>query len=136
MNKILIILILLLPVFGQLKAQTKQEPKLIVYYFHITERCFTCTEIEKETVSLLKSAYDSELKSGLIVFQSVDVEQKENTALKTKYHMYGSGLLLVKPLSKGETNLELTNMAFQHVPGNIPKFRAELRTEINKLLKD
>lgn len=136
MNKLIILLILSLPIFGQLNAQTKQEPKLIVYYFHVTQRCASCTQIEKETVDLLKSAYDNELKSGDIVFQSIDVEEKENTALKTKYQMYGSGLLLVKPLSKGETSLELTNMAFQHVPGNIPKFRAELRTEINKLLKD
>ena len=127
---------LLLVAFGiNAQAQKTAEPKLLVYYFHISERCRTCIQIEEETQKFLNTVYEEKIKTGEIVFKAINVDLDENKVLKTKYQMYGSGLLLVKPLEKGETNLELTNEAFQFVPGNIPKFRAVLRTEIEKLLK-
>jgi hypothetical protein len=136
MKRIIVLLLFTAFTAGFSLAQKPVKPTVIVYYFHITERCGTCIRIEQETTKLLNSAFEEELKKGSLVFKEINVDLEENNAIKTKYHMYGSGLLLVKPLKKGEKSLELTNEAFQFVPGNVPKFRAVLKTEIEKMIKD
>jgi thiol-disulfide isomerase/thioredoxin len=115
-------------------AQNQKGPKLTVYYFHITERCETCKTIEIETKKLLNEAFANELKNKTIVFKAINVDLPENNDIKVKYMMYGSGLLLVKHLQKTEKTVELTNIAFQFVPGNIVRFHKELKEEIKKLL--
>ncbi len=51
---------------------------LTVYYFHGTQRCMTCNRIEELTEKALESKFAAELKSGKIVFRSVNVDEPAN----------------------------------------------------------
>jgi len=110
------------------------EPKLIVYYFHATHRCNTCTEIEKQTKLLLDESFSNQLETGVMQFRSVDYEAEENKDLVNKYYAYGSTLLLVTP--EDETNnKDLTDMAFEFAVNKPNLFLQKLAKEIHLLLK-
>jgi len=110
------------------------EPKLIVYYFHATNRCNTCTEIEKQTKLLLDESFSNQLETGVMQFRSVDYEAEENKDLVNKYYAYGSTLLLVTP--EDETNnKDLTDIAFEFAVNKPNLFLQKLAKEIHLLLK-
>ncbi|MBP7076349.1 MAG: hypothetical protein KBB11_04835 [Bacteroidales bacterium] len=110
------------------------EPKLIVYYFHATHRCNTCTEIEKQTKLLLDESFSNQLETGVMQFRSVDYEAEENKDLVNKYYAYGSTLLLVTP--EDETNnKDLTDIAFEFAVNKPNLFLQKLAKEIHLLLK-
>lgn len=111
------------------------KTKVLVYYFHLTERCHTCTTIEATVVSLLHEKYKAELIDATLVFTSINVDDKSNEALCKKYEVYGSTLALTK-LKNGKVvkKEDLTNMAFSKI--NKPEqFKIELTEKINSMLK-
>jgi hypothetical protein len=115
-------------------SYSQVAPKLIVYYFHATHRCNTCTEIERVTKLLLDESFADELETSAIKFISIDYEAPENKDLVNKYYAYGSTLLLVKP--DDETfNRDLTDMAFELAVNKPKVYLQELAKEIHTFLK-
>lgn len=49
-----------------------------VYYFHGNKRCFTCNKIETLAKSAVSSGFADDIKSGAIVFKSVNIDDTEN----------------------------------------------------------
>ena len=115
--------------------QLNSKTKLIVYYFHLTNRCHTCTSIETTTVNILNEKFKTELDNEIIVFKSINVDDKANEVLCKKYEAYGSTLALTKMKDGKELKTEdLTNMAFSKI--NKPDlFSSELIGKINEMLK-
>ncbi|HNQ69349.1 MAG TPA: nitrophenyl compound nitroreductase subunit ArsF family protein [Bacteroidales bacterium] len=113
-------------------SQTK-TPKVIVYYFHATERCHTCKEIGQKTKMVMADNFRDEIISGVVKFQEFDYEDPVNKSIVNKYFAYGSTLLLVYPENE-EKNVDLTEMAFQYVVNKPEKFKEELAKEIDKLI--
>ncbi len=133
MKKIFLTIIVLFTFFLYGIAQ-KQNPKVIVYYFHATHRCNTCIEIENKTKLVLFQDFKDELINGIIQFQSFDYEDPTNQKIVKKYFAYGSTLLLVYP-SDETKNVELTEVAFQYVVNKPEKFKEILSQEIEKLIQ-
>jgi len=66
--------------------------KVEVYHFHGTAQCYSCKTVgayAEETVNLF---YQDEIRSGKIVFQSINYDLPENKELATKYGVGGSSL--------------------------------------------
>lgn len=116
-------------------VQVNTKTKLIVYYFHLTNRCHTCSSIETTVVSILNEKYKTELNDETIVFKSINVDDKANETLCKKYEAYGSTLAMTKMKDGKEVRKEdLTNMAFSKI--NKPDlFTSELIKKINEMLK-
>lgn len=118
---------------GVLAQGITSNTVLIVYYFHATNRCHTCTEIEKQVSETMRSKFAHQIKSTVIVFESIDYESSENKQLVDKYQAWGPTLLLVK-LGEIDVKNDLTNMAFKYALNNPEKMQEELAKEIAKMI--
>lgn len=137
MKRILLTLFILSTTFT-IFAQTQninKKTKLFVYYFHITDRCNTCRNIEAVTTKVLNENYKNELDSEIIVFKTFNVEYPENKYICEKYQAYGATLALTKIEFGVEAKIEdLTNFAFSKIHTE-EAFISGLKSKIEEFLK-
>ena len=114
-----------------LKKVDKEEALINVYYFHSTARCNTCRAIENETLSSLERYYKAKIKSGEIVFQTVNMDEKKGEALAKELNVESKTLLFVN----GDKKINLTNEAFSYAKNNPKIYSTKIKKTINKLLK-
>ncbi len=141
MRKVLVILTLCMGMVtcsgGKTKnvAENQQEKKdaVEVLYFHGAQRCATCMAIERNSKELVETAYAEPLKSGKLVFRSVDITKEE--ALAERYEVSWSSLILVDYDKSGkESAINLTDFAFGNARTAPDKFKAELSKQISEML--
>jgi len=68
---------------GKQKIATDQVE---VYYFHNTRRCATCEAIEEVTKASLNEFYPEQVKSGTVIFKSLNIEEEANEDLAKRIH--------------------------------------------------
>ncbi|MBO5795095.1 MAG: thioredoxin, partial [Bacteroides sp.] len=106
-----------------------------VLYFHGAQRCATCMAIEENTKALIESAYAELLKSGKLVFRSVDITKDE--ALAERYEVSWSSLILVDYDKSGkESATNLTEFAFGNARTTPDKFKQGLSDRITEMLNN
>jgi hypothetical protein len=88
--------------------------KIEVIDFHSTRRCMTCNAIEENTKFTLNNYFAKELESGKITFQSINVDDEKNYEMALKYEAAGTSLFLNVVISGEETQIDITNFAFQN----------------------
>lgn len=118
-------------------AENQQTKKDVVevLYFHGAKRCATCMAIEKNTKELLEAAYAEQLKSGKLVFSSVDITKEE--ALAERYEVSWSSLILVDYDKSGkERATNLTEFAFGNARTASDKFKEGLSEQITEMLNN
>ena len=94
-------------------SDTKLNNKVEVIGFHSTHRCMTCKAIEANTKYTLDEFFADELKSGKIIYQSINIDEKENYAMAEKFQAGGTSLFLNLVDSGKESQIDLTNLAFK-----------------------
>ncbi len=114
-----------------------QRPKdhVDVYYFHRTTRCQTCMSIEKNTLELLNEEYKTELKSGLILFTSVEYETDSLHPLVKEYQIEGPTLLILHTQKGIVKSYDMTEAAFDYALSNPAAFKKRLGDQINELFR-
>lgn len=60
---------------------------IIVYYFHRTIRCPSCTTLERVSRESVESAFEKELSSGRIKFLSINIDEKGNEHFFKDYNL-------------------------------------------------
>ena len=68
---------------------------LIVYYFHGNKRCKTCRTIEAYTEEAIRTGFPDELRSGRLVWITVNVEAPENEHFVEDYVLTTRTVVLV-----------------------------------------
>jgi hypothetical protein len=133
------LVILSLQLFGQKVADTviannPQNLKVKVYYFHITNRCHTCTSIEVNIRKTLFENFANQLETGVVDLYILNCEKPENLDLVKKYDAYGATLVLSNyNLGKENKFEDISNWAFQKV--NKPEdFISGLKQKINSII--
>ena len=108
--------------------------KIEVLDFHSTHRCMTCNAIEENTKYTLNTYFSKELKADKIIFQVINVDEKQNEKIVKKFEASGTALIL-NVIKKGkETQINLTDFAFMN--GNDQEaFSKELKVKIDVELK-
>lgn len=81
---------------------------------------------------MLESAFKQQLADGKIQLHVLNHEEAKNAAIVKKYEVWGSSLLLVD--AKGKVT-NLTEMAFATARKDAPKFKANLKKEVEKFMK-
>jgi hypothetical protein len=66
-----------------------------VVYFHRTNRCHSCTYAEEQIRYTLESYFSDEMESGMVTFQSVDVQNPDNSEIIEKCGAYTSQLFII-----------------------------------------
>jgi hypothetical protein len=109
--------------------------KVKLLYFHITDRCHTCYEIEKHVLKTIADHFQTELDSGIVDLNIVNCELPENKELVDKYMAYGSTLAITPYQGKTELKTDdITGWAFQRA-GAPELFVSELKAKLDKHLK-
>ena len=113
------------------KSTTSTDKTIYVYYFHTNIRCETCVAVDEHTHDYLKILFSEEIKSGKIVFETINIEKKGHEDLVRKYEIWGQTLLFIK----GDTAIDRTNDAFMNVTTNPEKWKQMVKTQIEELKK-
>lgn len=120
------------------KNESKEQVKndvVEVLYFHSKQRCATCVAIEKNTTELLETTFADKLKSGKLVFKSVDITEEETLA--DKYEVSWSSLIIVDYDKNGkEESTNMTEFAFGNARTNPESFKKGIAEQINTMLND
>lgn len=68
--------------------------KVVVYYFHRTQRCPTCNKIEELAAKVVKSKFAGALESGKMVWRVVNIEEPGNAHFETDYSLITQSLIV------------------------------------------
>jgi len=117
------------------KLKKEKLPIVIIYNFHVTNRCPSCVAIEDATTKTLNQFFANELKTSRIKRYIVNVDDEKNKQISEKYEAFGSGLLLVRDFNNKEITVDLTGDGFKYARNKEDKFINILKTKIDELLK-
>ncbi len=82
---------------GEVGGRSADTPagQIVAYYFHTTARCSTCLKIEALAKEAIEQTYASELESGSLKWQVVNVETPENRHYVQDFKLITKSLILV-----------------------------------------
>ena len=112
-------------------TEANADSTLYVYYFHTNIRCETCVAVDEHTHDYLKILFPEKMKSGEIVFNSFNMEEKGHEDLVKKYEIWGQTLLFIK----GDIAIDRTNDAFLNVTTDPEKWKSMVKKQVEDLLK-
>jgi hypothetical protein len=79
-----------------LSAADAPKDRVVVMYFHATERCPTCKKMGAYSDEAVKGAYREEIKKGTVSFYFIDYEDEKNEKLVKGYDVAGPALIVAK----------------------------------------
>ena len=89
------------------KAEIPSErEKVIVYYFHGTYRCPSCTKIEKWSYEAIKDSFPKALKEDRLLWKPVNVEKPENRHFIKEYSLFTKSLIITEVKGEKQTKWE------------------------------
>lgn len=109
--------------------RSRNAEETFVYYFHYSRRCATCMAIEDVSKTSLQELYPEKVKSGTVVFLSVNLDESDNKELADQLKVSGQALLVVM----GDKQVDLTNQAFLYANTKPEKLKAEIASAIEQL---
>ena len=136
-NLALLTLVFLVSVisYGQDQKESDKKTQVEINYFHRTERCKTCNSIETNIEKVIQTHYADELKSGKLVFNSINYEGEESLDKIEKYEVEDPTLVITKTKKGKETTKDLTDFAFDKSLNEGKVFRAGLQEAINEMFR-
>ncbi len=106
--------------------------KLQVYYFHRTQRCYSCLTIGKYVKETIEDNFTDEIQNGIIDFQEINVELPENREIAEKFKASGSSLFINAVKNNQDDIGQDTNVWRLVTDEN--KFKSYLKNKLDSLL--
>ncbi len=113
----------------------KSYSKVLIYNFHVTNRCPSCIAIEDATTKTVNKYFPNEVKSGRIIRKIVNVDDDANKTISEKYQAFGSGLFVTRVFNGKESTTELTGEGFKFAKNKEERFIEILKNKISEYLK-
>lgn len=73
----------------------KLDGKVVVYYFHRTQRCPTCLKIEALSREVVTTKFAAEIEAGKLVWKVVNIETPGNEHFEADYALITQSLIVV-----------------------------------------
>ena len=111
---VFVVFAVLLFLTGATRAAEKDEEipsereKVIVYYFHGTYRCPSCTKIEKWSYEAIKDSFPKALKEDRLLWKPVNVDKPENRHFIKEYSLSTKSLIITEV--KGDKQTKWKNL--------------------------
>lgn len=132
----LLMLIVLACNFGFAQSAEKPPASFVKgYYFHGNFRCVNCHNIELYTKEAVERYFKSELDSGRIIFQVVNVEEKGNEHFVNDYQLYTKSVVLSMVKDGKEVRSDNLAKVWEYLR-NKDKFQNYIKEEVEKYLKE
>lgn len=110
-------------------SETVNPNTIQVIYFHGNIRCTTCVSVDEATHKYLDKAFSDELKTGKIIFKTINIDENEREDLIQKYEIYGQTMLFIK----GDKVINKTDDAFKYASTNPEKWKQIVKNQILEL---
>jgi hypothetical protein len=104
---------------------------LQVVLFHLAQRCESCNAVEEETLLLLETEYEAELRAGKVKFVSLDFQTEQGKRAAEILHASGQTLFVVW----GDSLDNLTGPAFMYASTHPEYYREALRKSLDQALE-
>lgn len=124
-----------LPASAVKQKPVQAKPVVLIYNFHLTNRCPSCIAIEEETGKILATFFAEEVKQGRIVRKILNVDDKANRKIAEKYEAYGSGIFVTRSFQGKESTTDLTGAGFKFARNKPDRFQEILKNQIEEYLK-
>ncbi len=85
-----------------------EREKVIVYYFHGTYRCPSCTKIEKWSYEAIKDSFPKALREDRLLWKPVNVDKPESRHFVKEYSLFTKSLIITEV--KGEKQTKWKNL--------------------------
>jgi len=113
----------------------RQAEHIAAYYFHGNFRCPTCRRIEEFSRSAIYDGFPAELKSGVLTFEAVNVEEPENRHFIRDYELYTKSLVIVS--FAGNLPVKYRNLTkVWELTRSREKFHEYVQNEVNAFLSE
>ena len=106
-----------------------------VINFHSNYRCVTCDAIEKQSRETIENNFKDELGEGILIFKTVNVNEKANYKLAEEFEASGTALFIHILVDGQSEKVNLTQFAFMNARSDDGSFEKRLVGEIQKALK-
>ncbi|MFZ4414618.1 MAG: nitrophenyl compound nitroreductase subunit ArsF family protein [Bacteroidales bacterium] len=114
---------------------SSKQAVVMIYNFHLTNRCPTCRAIEAGARKTLDTYFKTEVKEGRIKFFVLNVDDKANDKISEKYQAAGSGLFVTRFFQGKELTKDFTEDGFSYARNDEAKFVEMLKKQISEYLK-
>jgi hypothetical protein len=108
---------------------------LLVLQFHRTQRCAFCSDMEEHTKETLDTYFSHALQEGKIAFRLLNMELPKYQALRKKYSLFTSTLVLIELNQGRESRRKIVTDAW-HLTDKRHEFIEMLRSELADFQKD
>jgi len=115
------------------KKEVSEVDRIEVFYFYTSRRCVACQVLEQFTRLTMEEYYQSEMKDGLVVFDSFSVEKAENKEIAQKFKATGSSLFF-NIVRDGEDNISQDTQVWRLL-NNQSAFNHYLKGKIDNYLE-
>ena len=122
-------------VSGATADTTVAKDGMIAYYFHTTYRCTSCQKIEAYSKLAIETAFASDLASGRLQWQMVNVEDEGNEHFVKDYQLYTKSLILSERRAGREVRWKNLPRVWELL-NNEPAFVDYVQTETRAFLAD
>lgn len=116
------------------QTQSVQESadKIEVYYFHRTQRCYSCLTLGQYLKETIEQEFSEEIKSGRIDFREINIDLPENKDMAIKFQASGSSLF-VNAIKDGQDNINQDTNVWRLLSNKV-QFKNYLENKINLFL--
>lgn len=96
MTAILLALAFLTSMPSMALAADAPKDRVVVMYFHRTQRCPTCLKMGSYSEEAVKNGFAKETKAGKVSFHYVDFQDEKNAVFTEAYGVSGPTLIVAK----------------------------------------
>jgi len=108
--------------------------KVLVYYFHRTQRCPTCRAIESYAREAVEQAFPAELESGRVEWHTVNLDEPGQSHFVDDYQLTFSTLVVVAKDGGSQTSWRNLSDVWGLVRGQRAKYDAYVRDAVAEYL--
>ena len=117
------------------QGPAEPQHKLVVYYFHRTQRCHTCSVMEAYAEEALRDEFPDAFESGELEWRVLNVEEPQYEHFVEEYGLTASALVMVL-LENGEQRQSKNLQLVWELVGDEWEFKDYVRNEALAYLED
>lgn len=115
------------------QPKTTLKHQLIAYYFHGNARCQSCLKIENYSADTIRSKFGDQLKTGVLQWKVINVEEQENSHYVQDYKLYTKSVVLVELVDGKQVQWKNLEKVWDYL-GEPKQFSAYIEAELKKWL--
>jgi len=106
---------------------------LNVYYFRGNFRCSNCYKIETYTKEAVEKFFAKELESGELVYNVINIDEKENAHFVEDYKLYTKSVILSMVIDGAEAEYKNLQKIWEYL-GDRKRFHNYIKEEVGGFL--